>query len=228
MTAFGLGASAAHQRLRARTALVAPALALLAVTVSALVERHAEPSAAADVTLGGAAFGVCLPLVAYAIVARASRYGRLDDGVRHLSRHGASRRSAILGVIVRTALQASVVGALIGLVAVTAASGRLATAFFADALASAWIGAIAGASYAAWLSFGSLFGKAGGGRLLALVLDFAVGAGSSALACPWPRAHVRSLAGGELLLGMPPWQSGVALLALAVGYPLLCSLRVAR
>jgi hypothetical protein len=225
---FFLGAATATERLRGRAGLGAPALAVAIVIGSAIVELRREPAAAADVTLAGAAFGVCLPLVAYAIVARATRHGRLDDGVRHLSRHGASRRSAVAGLVVRATLHVAAIGALLGLLAVIVARGRLDMATVSDALTTVWIGALGGAAYAAWLSLGSLFGRAGGGRLVCLGLDFTIGAGSSASASPWPRAHVRSLIGGACVLGIPAWESAVALLALAVVYLLLCLLRVAR
>jgi hypothetical protein len=225
---FFFGAATASQRLRGRAGLGAPALAAALVTGSAMVERYREPAAAADITLAGAAFGVCLPLGAYAIVARATRHGRLDDGVRHLSRHGASRRSAIAGLVARTTLHVAAIGAVLGLIAIIVARGRLDVATVFDAATTVWIGALGGAAYAAWLSLGSLFGRAGGGRLVCLGLDFTVGAGSSAAAAPWPRAHVRSLIGGACVLGIPAWESVVALLALAVVYLLLCLLRVAR
>jgi hypothetical protein len=104
----------------------------------------------------------------------------------------------------------------------------LDAATLSDALTTAWIGALGGAAYAVFLSFGSLFGRAGGGRLLGLVVDFTIGAGSSAGAAPWPRAHVRSLIGGELVLGMPAWESTVLLSTLAATYFLLSVLRVPR
>jgi hypothetical protein len=225
---FLFGMRTANDRLRGGAGLAAPALAVVIIVGSAVVERRSEPAAAADVTLAGAAFGVCLPLVAYAIVGTASRHGRLDDGVRHLSRHGASRRSGVLGLVVRTAAHVAALGALLGLLAVTVARGRLDAATVSDALTTIWIGALGGAAYAVWLSFGSLFGRAGGGRLLGLALDFTLGAGSSAAAAPWPRAHVRSLVGGVCVLGMPAWESAAALLALTAVYLVLCVFYVER
>ena len=51
--------------------------------------------------------------------------------------------------------------------------------------------------YALYFGAASLLGKRGGGRKWALIIDFVLGAGSSALAAPWPRGHVRNLLGGE-------------------------------
>lgn len=220
----------AKERLGGRTGRLAPALATVAVLGSAWVEHRAEagaPTVAADVSLG-IAFGTCLPLVAYALVARSSMQGRLDDAVRSLTRHGANRRSAVLGVVARTGLHVSAVGAILGLFGVAAARGQLNSAALTDALIAAWIGAIGGVAYTAWLSLGSLFGRSGGGRFLALLLDFSVGAGSSAVAVPWPRSHVRSLIGGDLVLGMPAWESSLLLAALAAVYVLFCLVRVPR
>lgn len=230
MSDFSLGMVIAKERLRGKGGLVAPALATVAVLGSAWVEHRAEvgaASVAADVTLG-IAFGTCLPLVAYALVACSCRRGRLDDAVRSLARHGVNRRSAVLGVVVRTSLHVAIVGAVLGLFGVAAARGQLNSAALTDALIAAWVGAIGGLAYTAWLSLGSLLGRRGGGRLLLLLVDFSVGAGSSAAAAPWPRSHVRSLIGGDLVLGMPAWESSLLLALLAALYVLLCLVRVQR
>jgi hypothetical protein len=227
---FSLGMGLAQERLRDRTARVAPALAAVAVLGSAWVEHRAEGEAAvvaADVTLG-IAFGTCLPLMAYALVGCTSRKGRLDDAVRPLSRHGSNRRLAMLGIVVRTSIHVAAIGAVLGVVGVMVARGQFTSAALADALIAAWVGAIGGLAYTAWLSLGSLFGRFGGGRLLALLVDFSVGAGSSAVAAPWPRSHVRSLIGGDLVLGMPAWGSSLLLSALSALYVLLCLVRVRR
>lgn len=229
MSGFSLGMVTAKDRLGGAAGAVLTAL--LVVLGSAWIEHRAEVGAAvvaADVTLGGITFGVCLPLVAYAFVARVSGRGRLDDAALPLTRHGASRRAAVLGIIVQTCLRVSVIGALLGLVAVAGARGQINTVALVDALTAAWIGALGGVAYTAWLSLGSLFGRAGGGRRLGLFVDFVAGAGSSAAAWPWPRAHVRSLIGGDLVLGMPSWESSLLLAALSAVYLLLCVLRVPR
>jgi hypothetical protein len=98
----------------------------------------------------------------------------------------------------------------------------------ADAFTSGWIGALGGAVYAVWFSLGSLFGKAGNGRSVALALDWVLGSATSAIAVPWPRAHLRSLLGGELVLGLPEYQSTVALYALGFTYLAIVAVRVAR
>jgi hypothetical protein len=45
-----------------------------------------------------------------------------------------------------------------------------------------------------------------------------LGAGGSAIALPWPRAHILNLLGAEPLLGLPQWSAIVALGLLSFGY----------
>jgi len=92
----------------------------------------------------------------------------------------------------------------------------------------AWIGALAGAAYVAWFGVGSLFGKRGGGRSVALVLDAVLGSTSTVAALPWPRAHVRSLLGGELAHGLPQWKSTAVLYVLTAVQLALCAVRFPR
>lgn len=198
------------------------------VSIAALLEKRLAVEDAVDSTLSGAVFGWAIPLLAYAAVARVSRYGRLDDGATDLVRHGADRRAVVASFVLMTAARLSVVGALLSALGVLVSSVGEASAIRADALTSAWIGALGGAAYVAWFSFGSLWGKAGRGRLLSLVLDWVLGATASAVAVPWPRAHLRSLLGGELVVGLPAWQSSVLLGLFAGLYFLACVLRVAR
>jgi hypothetical protein len=202
--------------------------AALFVATAALLEKRLAAEGAVDATLTGAVFGWTIPLLAYAAVARVSLYGRLDDGAVDLVRHGADRRAVVASFVLMTAARVSVVGALLSALGVLISSVGEASAIRADALTSAWIGALGGAAYVAWFALGSLWGKRGRGRLLSLVLDWVLGATASAIAVPWPRAHLRSLLGGELVIGLPAWQSS-ALLGLFAGlYFLACVLRVAR
>ena len=229
MNGFVFGSSDAAARLRGKAPLAAAAFSVVAVLFGAWLARRFTPDDAADVALGGVVFGFALPLVAYAAVGRVCGGGRLDDAVRPLARHGANRRGAVLGAIFAAAVRVSALGAAFGFLGVLVArSHGGAAATFADAFTSAWIGALGGAVYVAWFGLGSLFGKAGSGRAVALALDWIFGPSASALAMPWPRAHLRSLLGGELVLGLPEWQSTVALYALALVYVALVGLRVAK
>jgi hypothetical protein len=202
--------------------------AALFVSAAAFLQRRFSPEDAVDVTLTGAVFGWTIPLLAYAAVARVSKYGRLDDGATDLVRHGGDRRAIVASFVLMTAARVAVVGALLAALGVLISSVGEATAIRADALTSAWVGGLGGAAYVAWFSLGSLWGKAGRGRLLSLVLDWVLGATSTAAAVPWPRAHLRCLLGGELVVGLPAWQSSALLGLLAGLYYLACLLRVAR
>jgi hypothetical protein len=95
-----------------------------------------------------------------------------------------------------------------------------------DALASAYAGSLAGAAYAAWFSLGASFGRRGGGRAAALVVDWLLDGmgGVASLGCP--RAHVRNLFGGPPPLGLSERASAVALVLLTIICVLLAILRV--
>ena len=227
-SSFVFGAGAAANRLGARAVLGATAASFGGVVAVAYALQYFEVEQAVDLVLGGVVFGLVLPLLAYAAVGIVSDQARLDDAVRPLWRHGGSRRSAILGMVLAAGLRMAGVGAVLAAASVLAASDHLGLAAVADAFTSAWIGALGGAVYVTWFSFGALFGKGGRGRAVALAVDFILGSATSAMALPWPRAHLRSLLGGELVLGLPEWQSTVVLYLLAGLYTLLMAVRVAR
>lgn len=198
------------------------------VVLAALLERRWSADGAVDRVLMGAVFGWTIPLLAYSGVARVSGYGRLDDAANELSRHGADRRGTVACFVLMTAARVGVMGAVLAALAVLTASVGRASAVRADALTSAWIGALGGIAYVAWFSFASLWGKAGRGRFWALALDWVFGATTSLVAVPWPRAHLRSLLGGSLVWGLPAWQSSISLGLIGAVYFLACVFRVAR
>lgn len=202
--------------------------AALFVACASLLEKEIAPEAAVDRALTGPVFGWTIPLLAYAAVARVANYRRLDDAVRDLARHGADRRATVAWFVLMTAARVAVVGALVSALAVLLGSSDPPALVRTDMLTSAWIGAVGGAAYTGWFSLGSLWGKTGGGRLFALAVDWVLGGAASAVAVPWPRAHLRSLLGGDLVAGLPAWQSSVTLGLLAVLYFFACVLRVAR
>jgi hypothetical protein len=202
--------------------------ATLFVTSAALLEKKVFPEDAADATLTGAVFGWTIPLLAYAAVARVALYGRLDDSAEPFARHGGDRRAVVSGFVLMTAARVAVVSALLSALAVLVASVGEVAEIRMDALTSGWIGALGGAAYVAWFSLGSMWGKAGRGRLFLLAVDWVLGATTSAVAVPWPRAHLRSLLGGDLVVGLPAWQSSALLVVLACLYFLACVFRVAR
>jgi hypothetical protein len=96
-----------------------------------------------------------------------------------------------------------------------------------DLLTSGWIGALGGATYAAYFSFAATFGARGGGRSAALIIDWILGAGSGASALFFPRAHLRNLVGGEAALEMSQRSATIALLLLATFFSLFAVTRAA-
>jgi hypothetical protein len=169
-----------------------------------------------------------VPLVTYAAVSRAYRHGRLDEAADHAARHGGSRRAAAFGVVFATALRAAAVASGLAVLGVTAAHAGLDRAFLGDVVTSAWIAALGGLAYTALFSFGSLFGRRGGGRAVCLAIDWALGMGGTLISVVSPRAHLRSLAGGEVVMGLTGWESTLSLYFLAFACIALCLARVAR
>ncbi len=157
-----------------------------------------------------ATFGLVLPLFAYFLVARVVREGPIGSSVQSLGRVGYNRRAALLSLVLTVVTSAAVAGASF------AALGEWATARSgAGHLATiCLVGAAGGASYAALFCWGASVGSKGGGRLGVLGLDWLFGLTSAGWALPWPRAHLRSLLGGETVLGLAPPASALVLVLL--------------
>jgi len=228
MTALVGGARLGATRLLHGRALVAPAVAGLFVVVAAALERVVAPSQAADHALAGATFGLALPLLAFVTLDRATGRARLDAAVWEVARYGGDRRQGAAGLIGVSALFLGLCGAALAALAVivTRSSGDATLA--RDLLASAWVGLLGGLCYGCWFALGSGFGAAGRGRTVALLLDWVLGSGSTALAALWPRGHLRNLLGAEPVLHMPQWSALAAVLALSLGYATATLWRVSR
>ena len=97
-----------------------------------------------------------------------------------------------------------------------------------DLATSVWIGALAGGSYAWFFGFGTSLGRRGGGSFVVLVLDWFLGVSSSAVAVPWPRAHLRNLLGAEPILGLSQGAALAVLVGLVVVYSSLALWRTPR
>jgi hypothetical protein len=228
VTAFALGVQLVRARLLALSSLVGLALALATVALLAFLERRTGARVAADRALVGPALGIVLPLLAHGAVARALGAARLDTALESIGRFGGSRRAGALGVAVATAAVLAACGAVISGLAVLVVRAPADPRLVRDMLTSGWVGALAGASYAGWFCLASTLGKRGGGRGVALVLDFVLGAGAGAAALLWPRGHIRNLLGAEPVMGMPQWSATAVLSTLAVVYVGLCLSRVRR
>ena len=203
MMAWRLGWLLGARRLTHPLTLVSGAALLLLLLLLIALERQVSVLAAADRVLFGPAFGLLLPLVGFLTLERLTERQRLDEAVAALARHGADRRLALLGLFTAAAVALCLMGALLGAFGVMLARGVADPAMPADAAVSAAIGAGGGIAYAAWFSLGSSFGARGGGRVWALGLDWMFGIGSTAIAVPWPRAHIASLIGASPVLGLP-------------------------
>ncbi len=212
---------------RVRTLVVA-VLVLLGVLVAAGWERSQAPTIAADRALTGVAFGLALPLLAYYLIREITARRRLDEAVFELARHGANRRWASAGLIGLGAVLLALLGGLIAIVAVVGARGITDPQLSHDLAISAWLGVLAGLSYAWLVGLGACLGRHGEGRLGSLAIDWFLGAGTSALAAPWPRGHLRNLLGAEPVLDLTQGAAMVTLLGLAALYLSLTLWRTPR
>lgn len=215
MTALRLGVRAALEANRT-FALIRPlAAAALACALSAWLERTFYPTHAVDRALIRHAFGLWLPLAAYAAAEGVGRKSRLEFVIAAVPRYGGSRRAALAGAVLALGGVLAVSGASLGAVSVAVAHDAGELPWGHDLLLSAWIGALGGMSYAAWLTFASGFGRTGR-RGTFLVLDLIFGSTGGAWALPFPRAHLRNLLGGAPPLDISQALSAGALAVLSL------------
>jgi hypothetical protein len=211
MNGVRIGLALARERLRGPSAALVLALCCAALFAISVLERQSDAASAPDDALGGAVFGIALPLTAYLVSERVCAGERLERSADGVARYGTNRRAALLGLLLASALCTALVGALMTIVALLGAHAPRSAALGADLRASVGIAAISGAVYALYFGAASLLGKRGGGRKWALIIDFVLGAGGSALAAPWPRGHVRNLLGGEPVVELSQPSAWVAL-----------------
>lgn len=216
MIALRTGLMLAWSRTRGRWALVALAVSLTLVVGVALVEHRVDAYGAADRSLLGVLFGLCLPLLVYAVVGRALDGRALPAAVTELARYGVDRRRATVGALLGVTGVMGVVGGVLGALCVVAARGSLDGAAVGDALTSAWIGVLAGASYTWLFAVAGLLGTAG--RVSALIADWLLGSTGTFAAVVWPRGHLLNLLGAEAPLDMPQWSAALSLGGLAFAY----------
>ena len=217
MNDIGIGWALARERLTGVSALLVVLLSAAALFAVGVLERQSDAASAPDDALRGAAFGIALPLLAYLVSERVCDGQRLDRSVDAVARYGSDRRAALLGALLASALYSALAGALITIAALLGAHAPHSSSLASDLYASVGIALIAGAVYALYFGAASLLGKRGGGRKWALIIDFVLGAGSSALAAPWPRGHVRNLLGGEPVVDLSQASAWLALSVIGVG-----------
>lgn len=226
MTAFTAGLALARSRLSAKSALVAALVATICAALVAGIERSTDAYGAADRTLTGAVFGLIVPLSAYLALERATLGLRLDRSLDDLARHGANRRALGAGLAAGAALFMAALSALVAALAVWISRGSGDPLLSSDLGSTIWIAALAGVAYAAWFALASLAGK-NGLRGAALLVDFVLGSGASALSAPFPRGHVRNLLGGEPVLELGQLSSAAVLLVLVLAYSSASAVRTA-
>lgn len=199
------------------------AWSVLAVLVAVLARRQDH---AVFVALSHGFGAVTLPLVAFAVLGLVCPEGSLGAAAKPLVFLGASARRASLAVVLTAALVGALVCAAVAALVVVVAHGPTDPPLARDAAQSAAIGALGGAAYVAYFSFGSAILGASG-RSVFLVADLLL-AGAGVGAILTPRAHVRSLFGGELAGHLAPRTSFVALAILLAVFVLLVVARPPR
>ena len=214
-----LGAELALARLREPGTLSAAVLGLSFELGVALLERAHGRVGAADRALSGGAFGIAVPLLCYWLVSRACGSGSLREAVQPLARHGANRQLLVVGLALPPALVAAAFAALSGSCVVVLTRGVSDSRLFGDVATCLWIGIASGLAYALAFVGASAYGRAGRGRAWLLGADFLLGAGSSSLALPWPKGHIRNLLGGTPVLELS--QLAALLVLLGTSFALL-------
>ncbi len=215
---IGLGARLAMTRLRQPGMLTAAALGLSFELGVALLERAQGRVGAVDRALSGGAFGIAIPLFCYLAVARTCGASSLREAVLPLSRHGANRQALIVGLALPPAFLAALFASLSSACVVLVTRGASDALLLRDVATCLWIGIFSGLGYALAFVGASAFGKGGRGRAWLLGADFLLGAGSSAIALPWPRGHVRNLLGGAPVLEFSQLAALVALLGMSFAF----------
>jgi len=228
VTGVGIGLALARERLRNASSLLVLSLSLAGLFAVGVLERKSDAQSAPDEALQGAVFGIALPLLAYLVSERVCEGQRLDRSVDSVARYGSDRRAALLGLLLASALCSALLSALLTVAALLGAHAPNASSLLADLRASVGIALLAGAVYALYFAAASLLGKRGGGRKWALVVDFVLGAGGSALAAPWPRGHLRNLLGGEPVVELSQAHAWFALGAIGVACAALSVLRTSE
>jgi len=192
--------------------IVVVALAFGAVV--AVLERAGAPLTAPDRAVD-AAVGIVAPLIAFSVVTFACGAERLGDSLWPLAQFGVPKRQLAIGLIVSAMLLTVVIVLMVLALALWISYGAM-PGFGQDVLTSAWIAAAGAAAYVAWFALGASAFRLGRGRWAVLVLDFVLGSGVGVLALPWPRAHIRNLVGGVVVMDLPQASSSVVLLSSAV------------
>ena len=214
-TGIALGAQVGLRRLVRRSTWMAVFLGVALTLVGAIIERRVSSVGAVDRALH-ISVGIILPLVVFALVAGVTGRAPLRDACWSVARFGAARRDVALGIVASTAAVAVGVSLLIVIAAVVAAHSPASPPLVRDALTSAWIGALTGAAYAGWFTFGATIFARGGGRYIPLAIDLVLGGSGGLVGAVLPRGNAQNLLGGIPAFGLSQPASAVILLVSAV------------
>jgi hypothetical protein len=216
VTSLSVGARLAQRRLFTPTTMLGLAGAIALGGICAALERASSVLAAADRALAGPACGLVLPLAVYLLVDQLCSGGRLEEALRAATRRGAHGRWSGLGALGTVAGVSAVFAALIALVSIVLARGSADPGWGTDVARSVPIAALGALAYVGLFAMGSELGSRGQGRTVLLVADWLFGSGTSLLALPWPRGHLRNLLGLEPVLDVTQPVASVLLVVLSV------------
>lgn len=176
---------------------------------------------------GVLSFGaLMLPMLTFTIVGRVVGTRGLVVRATEFARMGASRSSTAAAHVAVAVGLSALFAAVLGVLFVIVAHREGDPALTHDLPATFAASFVCGATYAAYFAWGSTF-RDGMGRSLFLGLDFVLG-GASGLSLLLPRAHLRSLLGGENAGALRPGASMLAVVVLAVVFGSLAVLRAKR
>lgn len=195
MSPYILGARLASAQLRGKLLTLGFALMALLVASIGLLERTESLVGAADRSLLGVVFGWALPLTTFFIVSDISGQARLASGNTRLGRYGQNQRKLLLGELALGCVLTLTFVLIYAWLALGITAPTFGWALVSDALTTSWIAALGTFAYIAWFAFWSTWGRHGGGRIIGLLLDWALGLGTSFGAALFPRAHLRNLLG---------------------------------
>lgn len=204
---------------RPRTLLTLAAWCLLALGM-AVASKVQGTLHGADHVLVGAYGELALPLLAYTLLGGVVGNRSLSSSTAAVVAFGASPVRAAAVTVGVGVVGCALVGAVLAATLALTAHGAGDPAAAGDALASAYAGGLGGAAYGGWFALGTSLGRRGGGRTVLLVVDWILGAGTSAAALVVPRGYVRGLLGGAAPLGL----SGRACSAALVAVSAVCAL----
>ncbi|MGO8998865.1 MAG: hypothetical protein ACLQVI_36535 [Polyangiaceae bacterium] len=172
--------------------------------------------------------GLALPFLSFAIVGAVLGGDGLARSTRPFVAFGAPPASVALATTAVAVAASALLSGALGAAVVALAHGASDPPLGRDMLTSAWVAGLGGAAYASLFSFGASFGRRGGGRAVALMVDWVLGSGTGGAALVTPRAHVRSLLGGDPVERLSGHASALVLVALVALFAALAAARTRR